>query len=237
MTVTEVRDLFRQYIDEPDSTFVTDAMVATMLARAYDEFRRLVMEVDDTVFTYEVTISPVSSSTYDLDGGAVKVFGADTNLTDPRMMKLIALHTTTDTLINTPLEPVTGPQSLAHISGGFYLDGTTVKFSEKRSGDLVLRYFPQYVAPGGGVAANASNGYIDWTVGGAGSFIDNLSMFHDLVALLAAKQYFIMDGAVNEPLAMQLNARNDDMARYLTERGLNGSQYVQRVYTGYELGG
>jgi len=237
MTVTEVRDLFRQYIDEPDQTFITDAMVGAMLSRAYDEFRWGVLECDDTVYTYEVTITPTTSSTYDLLGAAVKVFGDDTNLTDPRLVKLIALHTTTDTLINTPLEPVTGPQSLAHISGGFYLDGTTIKFSEKRSGDLVLRYFPQYVAPGGGVAVNASSGYVDWSVGGAGSFIDNLSMFHDVIALLAAKQYFIMDGAVNDALVAQLTIRRDALTKYLTERSLDGSQYVQRVYTGYELGG
>ena len=58
MTVTEVRDLFRQYIDEPDQTFITDAMVGAMLSRAYDEFRWGVLEFDDTVYTYEVTITP-----------------------------------------------------------------------------------------------------------------------------------------------------------------------------------
>lgn len=229
MTVTEVVTLFRQYIDEPDQTFVTDAMVVSMLGAAYNEFRWFVSEMDNNVYTYEVTITNTNSSTYDLLNGAVKVFGADANLTDPRLMKVVALHSVTNTLINTPLEPVTGPQALAHIFGGYYLDGTTLKFSELRSGDLLLRYFPQYVAAG---AAPAIAGYVDWS---AGTFIDNLSMFHDLIALLAAKQYFIMDGAVNEMLMAQMQMRQEDLKRYLTSRGLDGSQYVQRVFTGYEM--
>ena len=229
MTVTEVVTLFRQYIDEPDQTFVTDAMVASMLGAAYNEFRWFVSEMDNNVYTYEVTITNTNSSTYDLLNGAVKVFGADANLTDPRLMKVVALHSVTNTLINTPLEPVTGPQSLARIFGGYYLDGTTLKFSELRSGDLLLRYFPQYVAAG---AAAATAGYVDWS---AGTFIDNLSMFHDLIALLAAKQYFIMDGAVNEMAMAQMQMRQEELKRYLTSRGLDGSQYVQRVFTGFEM--
>ena len=229
MTVTEVVTLFRQYIDEPDQTFVTDAMVASMLGAAYNEFRWFVSEMDNNVYTYEVTITNTNSSTYDLLNGAVKVFGTDANLTHPRLMKVVALHSVTNTLINTPLESVTGPQSLARIFGGYYLDGTTLKFSELRSGDLLLRYSPQYVAAG---AAAATAGYVDWS---AGTFIDNLSMFHDLIALLAAKQYFIMDGAVNEMAMAQMQMRQEELKRYLTSRGLDGSQYVQRVFTGFEM--
>ena len=239
MLVSEVQSLFRQYIDEPDQSFVTDAMLATMLATAYQEFQWTVMQTDDSVYTTIVNLDLSSQSTYDLadPGSAVRVFGADTNLTNPRLMKLEALYRTSDTVVLTPMEPVATPQSLSQMTGAYMLDGTVLRFSERRSGTLTMKYFPQYVAPGAGVAAAASSNYIDWTVGGGGTFIDNLSMFHDTIALLAAKQYFILDNAVNEMLMAQLQVRLGDLVKYLTARAYDGSQYVSQVMTGYEFGG
>tara|TARA_R100001594_G_scaffold148636_2_gene204300 strand:+ start:125 stop:829 length:705 start_codon:yes stop_codon:yes gene_type:complete len=233
MIVSEVTTLFRQYIDEPDQTFVTDAMIVSMLQAAYSEFRWMVMEYDNTVYSAEVTITLSTQATYDLGdaASAVRVFGADANLTHPRLMKIVGLYSVSNNMINTPMEPVTGPQALSQISGGYYLDGTVMRFSERRSGDLTLRYFPEPIAAG---AAAATVGYVDWSSGT--DFIDNLTMFHDLIALIASKQYFIMDNAVNESLLGQLDIRQRDLVRYLTSREQDGSQYVQRVYNGYELG-
>ena len=233
MLVSEVQSLFRQYIDEPDQSFVTDAMVATMLQAAYQEFQWAVMQVDDGIYTTLVEITFTTQSAYDLadPANAVRVFGADANLTHPRLMKIVGLYSVSNNMINTPMEPVTGPQALSQISGGYYLDGTVMRFSERRSGDLTLRYFPEPIAAG---AAAATVGYVDWSSGT--DFIDNLTMFHDLIALIASKQYFIMDNAVNESLLGQLDIRQRDLVRYLTSREQDGSQYVQRVYNGYELG-
>ena len=62
-----------------------------------------------------------------------------------------------------------------------------MRFSERRSGDLTLRYFPEPIAAG---AAAATVGYVDWSSGT--DFIANLTMFHDLIALIASKQYIII---------------------------------------------
>jgi len=236
MLVAEVQTLFRQYIDEPDQSFVTDAMVATMLTAAYQEFQWTVMQTDDSVYTTIVDLTLSSQATYDLaaPASAVRVFGLDANLTNPRLMKLDALYRTSDTVVLTPLEPVATPQSLSQMSGAYMLDGTNLRFSERRSGTLTMKYFPQYVATG---AAPATSNYINWAVGGGGTFIDNLSMFHDVIALLAAKQYFILDNAVNEMLMAQLQLRTGDLTKYLTARAYDGSQYVSQVMTGYEFGG
>ena len=238
MLVAEVQTLFRQYIDEPDQSFFTDAMVATSLAAAYEEFRWTVMQVDNSIFQYQVDLTLSTQTTYDLGNAAsaVRTFGRDSNLNHPRMMKLDALYRTSSNVVLTPLEPVSGTQALAQISGGYLLEGTTIRFSEARSGTLTMKYFPQPVAAGGAGAPAAATGYVDWTVGGGGTFIDNLSMFHDVIALLAAKQYFILDGAVNEVLVSQLGQRRDDLTKYLNARGQDGSQYVSQVYTGYEFG-
>lgn len=231
MLVAEVQTLFRQYIDEPDQSFVTDAMVATMLTAAYQEFQWTVMQTDDSIYTTTVDLTLSTQATYDLaaPASAVRVFGLDANLTNPRLMKLDALYRTSDTVVLTPLEPVATPQSLSQMSGAYMLDGTTLRFSERRSGTLTMKYFPQYVAVG---AAPATSKYIDWTVGGTGTFIDDLSMFHDIIALSASKQYFILDNAINEMLMAQLQLRIGDLTKYLTARAYDGSQYVSQVFGG-----
>jgi hypothetical protein len=189
------------------------------------------MQTDDSIYTTIVDLTLSSQATYDLAAPAstVRVFGADANLTNPRLMKLDALYRTSDTVVLTPLEPVATPQSLSQMSGAYMLDGTILRFSERRSGTLTMKYFPQYVAAG---AAPAISNYIDWTVGGTGTFIDNLSMFHDVIALLASKQYFILDNAINEMLMAQLQLRTGDLTKYLTARAYDGSQYVSQVFGG-----
>jgi hypothetical protein len=230
--VSEVATMFRQYIDEPDQTFVTDAMVATMLAQAYREFQWNVMQIDENIYTTNVNITLSSSAVYDLASGAnpVRLLGADANLTNPRMSKLVSLATVNgDGTRNTPLVPVTSDGSLSATSNSFYLDGTVLRFAGPLSLTLNLTYFPEPIAGGGA----PGSGYIDWTTGT--SFIDNLSMFHDVIALLAAKQYAILDTAFNEPLMMQLEQRVRDLKEYLNTRNYSGAQYVSQVRTGHEL--
>lgn len=233
MIVSEVTTMFRQYIDEPDQTFVTDAMVATMLAQAYREFQWTVSQVDENIYTTNVDITLATVAVYDLESAAnpVRIFGTDANLTNPRMLKLVSLVTTnSDGTRNTPLRPVTGQESLSSTSNSFLVDGTVLRFPASLDLTLNLTYFPEYVSAG---AAAATAGYVDWTTGA--DFIDNLSMFHDVIALLAAKQYAILDTAFNEPLVMQLEQRTRDLIQYMNTRNYSGAQYVSQVRTGHEF--
>lgn len=233
MIVSEVTAMFRQYIDEPDQTFVTDAMVATMLAQAYREFQWTVSQVDENIYTTNVNITLAAVAVYDLESAAnpVRVFGTDANLTNPRMLKLVSLATTnSDGTRNTPLRPITGQESLSSTSNSFLVDGTVLRFAGPLDLTLNLTYFPEYVSAG---AAAATAGYVDWTAGA--DFIDNLSMFHDVIALLAAKQYAILDTAFNEPLMMQLEQRTRDLIQYMNTRNYSGAQYVSQVRTGHEF--
>ena len=232
MIVSEVTSMFRQYIDEPDQTFITDAMAATMLAQAYREFQWTVLQVDESIYTTNVSLSLSSSATYDLadPANAVRVFGADANLTQPRLIKLVSLSTTnSDGTINTPMTPVTTRGSLSSTSDSYHLDGTFLRFSSPLTITLQLTYFPEPTATG--AVPGPGSGYVDWTAGA--SFIDNLSLFHDVIALLATKQYFILDGAINEPLVFQLQKRTADLIEYLNSRNYNGAQYVSQVRITY----
>lgn len=230
MIVSEVTTMFRQYIDEPDQTFVTDAMVTTMLAQAYREFQWIVSQVDENIYTSSVDISLVSVASYDLTLAAnpVRIFGLDANLTNPRFRKLISLFTVnSDGTANQPLRPLTSQESLTVASDAFLLDGTTLRFPSSFTADLRLKYFPEPITGGG----SPGTGYVDWAAGA--SFIDNLSMFHDIIALLGAKQYAILDGAFNEPLMAQMQQRVASLTEYLNTRNYAGAQYVSRVRTGH----
>lgn len=234
MIVSEITSLFRQYIDEPDQTFITDAMAATMLAQAYREFQWTVSQVDDSIYTTNATLTLTSAASYDLadPASALRVFGADANLTQPRMLKLISLCTTnTDGTTNSPMTPVTTQGSLLETSDSFFLDNTFLRFGGAISMTLQLKYFPEPTAAGAVPGPGA--GYVDWAAGG--SFVDNLSLFHDVIALLASKQYFILDGVINEPLAFQLQKRSSDLIEYLNTRNYNGAQYVSQVRTSHQF--
>lgn len=234
MIVSEITSLFRQYIDEPDQTFITDAMAATMLAQAYREFQWTVLQVDESIYTTNATLSLAGVASYDLadPGNALRVFGADANLTQPRMLKLVSLCTTnSDGTTNTPMTPVTTRGSLLETSDAFFLDNTFLRFGNAMTVDLQLTYFPEPTATGAVPGPGA--GYVDWSTGT--SFVDNLSLFHDVIALLAAKQYFILDGVINEPLLFQLQERSSALTEYLNTRNYNGAQYVSQVRTSHQF--
>jgi len=234
VNVTQVQTLLRQYIDEPDQTFVTDAMLQTMLEQAYREFQWTVLQVDENIFTHSVDITLANATSYDLalSTNPVIILGTDANLTAPRMVKLVSIYTTnSDGTLNVPLTTLSSPESLAVNSDGYLLDDTTLRFPAAYDATIRLSYLPEPIAGGGA----AGTGFIDWSVATPGTFIDNLSLFHDVIALLAAKQYFILDGAINEPLAMQLQKRTGDLVEYLNTRNYNGAQYVSTVRTGNQF--
>ena len=65
MNVGQVFELFKQYCDEPDTTFLTNANAATYLAMGYNEFRTTVQQVSPQAFSTDVAIT-VDGNSYDL---------------------------------------------------------------------------------------------------------------------------------------------------------------------------
>jgi len=234
-TIAETQALFRSYIDEPDSSFVTDADIKLYLERGYDEFRHKVMQIDPGIIQSYIGFGISGSYFYDLSdaASAARLLGATVtvngvaasrlvqiiDLAIIRSMTAAAAYTAMPSagsmsgMQPSPLNPVPNAEALAFSTNAYTLTGNMLSFSEKQTGTLAMQY----------VAESA----IDWAVGGAGTFIDNLTMFHDIIPLLAYKQYAIRDGAINEPLERQLGARLMDMREYLQTRVQGGAQYVQ----------
>ena len=62
-------------------------------------------------------------------------------------------------------------------------------------------------------------------------FVDNLTQFHDIIALLAAEQYYIQQAQPNTSLEMQLRRRMDKMMEFFAQsRTGKASRYVNEEY-------
>tara|TARA_R110000751_G_scaffold106797_2_gene202915 strand:+ start:189 stop:431 length:243 start_codon:yes stop_codon:yes gene_type:complete len=71
---------------------------------------------------------------------------------------------------------------------------------------------------------------VDWTKFAPtdNEFIDNLTPFHSIIAMLAAQYYQVADGAANQVLDRQLQVRLKQLEQFLAqERTPDGAHYVE----------
>ena len=209
MLVSEVKGLFRAYCDEPDETFLSDANVQSYLKQGYAEFRRKVTALDPYTYAIEVDIA-VTGDRYDLADAAnpVTILGANVPVTQRRMIDLVNVRTKTteSSFQGFQYKGTAGLKSLPNTYQTYTLMGTILAFSEN----------------------------IDTTDWAAGSFIDDMAQFHDMIALYAFMQYQIRDVSVNKPLMMQLAKREQELAGYIVDRNVDASHYIQRTMDSYE---
>ena len=212
MTPADVAAKFRQYIAAPDQTFVSDADVEIYLDDGYREFRNMVCDINPMIYnaTHDVTLSGVRE--YDLDPAFM-----GTNPTAPpgRLVRLNSvIKKDSSGLVTERISAVSNVRALEVTPSSYYLSGTILKFSRKLTGDYTIEYVPE--------------GDITWT-GSPSEFLDNLTPFHDLIALLAYRQYAIVDGAESEPILRQTATRLREFQEYLQARAFDGYDYVQTV--------
>ena len=102
----------------------------------------------------------------------------------------------------------------------YWLDGKILRFSVPVSGQIQIWYLPTDT--------------IDWNAAiapGANKFVDNLTQFHDIIALLAAEQYYIQQAQPNQMLELQLRRRTDKMMEFFAQaRSGKASRYVNEEY-------
>ena len=215
MTPAQVAAKFRQYIDEPDQTFVSDADAEVYLSDGYREFRNLVCDINPMIYNEIATITLSSARTHDLAAVAPKLLGASAAAPGP-MVRLNAIRRVdTDGNVTQRLEAVSNPQSLDVVPSSYYLANTVLRFSSSLTGSYKIDYVPDKA--------------ITWTGGAPTAFLDDLTSFHDLVALLAYRQYAIIDGAESEPVLRQAATRMREFLEYLQARAFDGYDYVQSV--------
>tara|TARA_R110000796_G_scaffold69117_2_gene157873 strand:+ start:3898 stop:4644 length:747 start_codon:yes stop_codon:yes gene_type:complete len=244
MLVREVAALFRDYCDEPDTTFLTAANAADYLRLGYSKFRDIIVAADPNFYAISADFTLAGNvDEFDLGpAGAAptfKLMGQDdivlpSRLTGPRLaqiINLVRLDGNNDRLWY--LRPVGNLQQLDQLSNDnqrFALVNTTLHFTYKTNATYRLWYVPadDFMA---GVAGNTG---VDWATGVIATndvYIDNLHPYHDLIALLAYKQYAMRDGMMSPVVQQQIVERTNALKHYITE-GINlGSNQVVHVQT------
>jgi len=219
MNVAEVKALFRAYCDEPDETFLSDANVVSYLQRGYDEFRRRITALSPYAFAIDVDIA-ISGTVYDLAAptNPVILLGASVPVGVQRLVDLVAIRqqNTSAPFLGSQYKGGASVKAIMNAFRSYTLVGTKLVFSESVDNTLVITYVPE------------SN--INWTTG---TFIDDMTQFHDMIALFAVQQYQIRDAAFNQPLMIQLKQRVQDLDGYVVDRNVDASHYVQKTMSSY----
>jgi len=224
VNTNEVAVLFRAYTDESDATFLSDADVATFLNIAYKQFRQLVQRQDNFYFATRVQITLSNKRVYDLSSTgpeAVTVLGPAPSA--EKMTRLLRVGTDDSTGNLTSgvyLRPCRSTVEVTNSIFSYMLEGSKLYFSGDSNQKYNLEYVPE--APSVFTTANIQSG--------AGAVIDNLSDYHDLIALLAYRQYAIKDFQQNPVVEIQLAERRAELTEYLQEgRAFNARSSVISV--------
>jgi hypothetical protein len=217
-----VINTFRTYIDEPDQTFVSNALVEKMLQVGYNEFRNKVITYDPNIYARSVAYTMSDSSQLDLksatpSGLAGPIVGSLAVTAGERLDMLLNVYRV-DAATGTPSIIYDSVQSLPAVMstpGSYFFTDGILMFSGRVTADISLAYVPD------------SN--VSWDPSAPSAYVDDLGLFHDIIALYAYKQYSIADGAENLPLIRQLQAREQALEEYLTHRNVGSSNYVNDV--------
>lgn len=236
MNLFEAQTLFRDYIDDPDQTFLTDSQVNQYLKFGIDDWRNMIRQHRPDMLLETVELTVANNANYAAQPASAKPINASLNLNDSAILypNKVA-HTPLmgpNTAVATPLY---GPvQSITNIYMG----------SSEMSRDRTIRMVP--VASGAPLGLSSSlNNYmlqryilyfnarfpeeitIEYfpiratdptsTYMLATDQIENgmLENFHELLVLLATRRYFIRDGVVNEPIERQILLLSDAFMRFL----------------------
>ena len=220
MTPSEIRTYFRELVDEPDETFFTNEQADRYLNIAYGQFRRAVQNIDPLIYASTAYFTLSSSRELDLattqDSAGNYLLG-NSAATDKRLMQLVSLEavdSASDTAaVLYSFSPVSSAAALTATRFSYSLRGTKLLFSGDTSETMRITYLP------------GTN--VTWS--GGTNQLDDLTMFHDMIALYAYAQYAMRDGADSGPIQRQIGQRFAALTEYVQARNLESASYVAQV--------
>lgn len=224
MLTNQVAELYRAYTDESDATFLSDADVVTFLNVAYMQFRQIVLNQDNFYFSTRVQINLNNQVSYNLSStGPEPVTILGPTPTNPKMTRMLRVGTddgSGNLTSSIYLRPARSTVELTNDIMRYMLEDTILRFSGVTDQLINIEYVPE--------AGNV------FTIGniqaGAGVDIDNLTDYHDLIALLAYRHYAIKDFNNNPVIELQMAERKEELINYLQEgRSFNARSTVVAV--------
>ena len=218
MLTDAISQLFIQYVDDADQTFMDDATKVSFLNLAYRELAYKISESDSNLYARSETYININDDELDLATTFTgnKIMGATPDTFRLyRLMRVSRCETNGD--VRYYLQPSNSLPEMRNDVNRYMLRGTKLLFSEQADNVLV-----EYV----GFEENPFT--VGNTATGAGIFLDEISAyFGDLLALIACKHYQIKDFAANPILMGQLQSRLQELDSYLMAgRNWGGSNNV-----------
>ena len=246
MNVTQVKDLFLSYVDETDEGGPAPnwtTMRRNLLERGYFDFVDFIIRHDDFIFRQEVDITFANTDVYDLAsaGSAVRIMGNPAGgLTHGRLWRLINITTLDGN--NNPSQVIPSTRRLDALApfgspsfqllrpwfaASFILKGSILQFNIELNQTLRVFYVPSVKFDA------ALTVGVNWAADGAAqtTYIDNFEVWHDMIALFAARRYVIMDGMQNPMVDNLLKARKMEFGSFLIKSiDADAGSRVQMVY-------
>lgn len=220
--VYQVNDYFRTLVDESDATFMSDAIVTSYLESGYEQFRQAVSDVMPEFYVVSKDYTLSNATEVDLSTVVGPILGSSVAAPQRRLSQLIRV-VMLDSSTNQPKNIFSAAASYeAMITPGpiyparYFLQGSVLKFSGTVTGIIRIEYIPVH--------------NVDWSklTSATNEWIDDLTPWHDLIALFAASTYGVPDNAVSQAVQLQLGRRLKELEGFVTRgRSINANRFVQ----------
>jgi len=216
VTPAETATMFRSYMDEADSTFVTDDQVNLYLKQAYNDFRLAVCNVDPYIFATEHVFTgtgPRIDLTVASGNPAVTLCGP-TATAGQKLERILRVARINDTANNIVLRYLCAAPSEKTIPfDGYVLNNTTLILGGSYTQAFRIEYVPFH--------------NVTFVGAGLSTYLDELDGFHDMIPLYAYLRYAVRDAADLPQVNSELARKIRDLETYLEQgRSHEGSQYI-----------
>ncbi|MBM4344918.1 MAG: hypothetical protein FJ100_16240 [Deltaproteobacteria bacterium] len=225
MLTDEIATYCRHVLDDPNTVFLPNSLLATILQRGYVEYRRLLPKE-----AREIRYQPaalVNASELNLDG---VLFGDPaTSARCQEITRVQFVDATTGQFLGLlspapsfeTLAPSASNNWLSALAGGqarWWLDRRRLRFSSPVTATIQIYYIPD----------DAGKFTTATIATGAGDYVDDFDQFHDLIALFGCKHYAMKDGVLSQPIMAQTQMIQAQMQAHFAEtRSGEGSRYVR----------
>ncbi len=220
MNTAQIAELFKQYVDDSDLTFMDDATKVNFLNLGWRELTFKAAESDSNLFGTSQNYININADTLDLaaPGATGNAIMGSAPVAD-RLYRLMRVARS-DAGTGLARYYLQASNSLVEMRNGvnrYMLRGTQLLFSEQADSCLVEYVgFPTEPFTVGNTAT------------GGGVYLNEIATYYgDLIALMACKHYQIKDFAANPVLMAQLAMRKNELDSYLmTGRSWNQNNNV-----------
>jgi hypothetical protein len=235
MYAAQIAQYMRRLVDDPGIVRLPNSLLATMLEIAYEEFRNMApWEVWERYYA-----PPLLVGQYNVDLTGILFTGAPPLNLPPsealasRLTRVVLVDPVSGGILGT-FQPATSWETLGQIPNAsaamlsnyawtgqrYWLDGKILRFSVPVSGQIQIWYLPTQTV-----------NWLSAITSTTAVHVDDLTQFHDIIALLAAEQYYIQQAQPNPSLEIQLRRRTDKMMEFFAQaRSGKASRYVNEEY-------